>query len=278
MQSSRILTALMACSLLCIATLASAEVADKNSESATSDAVCTGFGPQTPRDISNTEGLNNVMFELAPEVGNLNLCNIHTHTNAEHKGPGFSVHVGDDKNGGFACNDRSDLTKAMLKQPRKDKGAFAGVNPGDTIEVHWVYSSCDVEPGPGLGACLSDACANPQLRVEAQTFLVVNDPDALDFMDYAYAGNQDASRPQPKTLPNGTGTPVLFRGSTTGPSYTQSTCSPLQVTWNVRPQCARLDINALNRWAKSNNVFEETGSHGVRQLVTELPLLSEIKQ
>ena len=25
-----------------------------------------------------------------------------------------------------------------------------GVEPGDTIEMHWVHTSCDIEPGPGL--------------------------------------------------------------------------------------------------------------------------------
>ena len=240
-------------------------------------AVCSDFGPQTPRDISSTQGLNNTMFELAPEVSNMNLCNIHTHTNAEHKAPGFSVFVGDGVNGGYACNDRSGLTPEMLTDPLNGQGAFKGVKPGDTIEVHWVYSSCNVAPGPGLGSCLTDTCTAPLLRVEAQSFLVINDNKALDFMDFAYQNNQVEGRHQPKALPTGTGDPVLFRGSTTGPSYNQSTCSPLQVTWNVRPQCARLDINSLNEWAQSNNPFEETKSHGVRQLVTDPRLLSPIE-
>ena len=57
--------------------------------------------------------------------------------------------------------------------------ALEGSVEGDTIEVHWVHTTCDVDPGKGLGSCLSDACANPQLRVEAQVFLVVNDENAL---------------------------------------------------------------------------------------------------
>ena len=68
------------------------------------------------------------------------------------------------------------------------------VSNGDTIEVHWVHTSCDVTPGEGLGSCLSDKCANPELRVEAQVFLVVNDSNALDFADFAYAGNQIQGR------------------------------------------------------------------------------------
>lgn len=246
---------------------------------ASADApLCQGFGPQTPRDITNPEGLNSVMFDLAPEPAQMNLCNIHTHTNAEHKGPGFSVFVGDGVNGGYACNDAANLTEEELRDPYEGEGAFGHVSPGDTIEVHWVYSSCDIAPGEGLGSCLSDTCTDPVLRVEAQTFLVVNDPDALDFTQFGYAGEaNEAGYHQPMMLPSGTGEPVLFRGSTTGPSYTQSTCSPLEVTWNVRPQCARVDISSLHRWAGEGNVFNETESHGVRQLVTAPELLSPIE-
>jgi hypothetical protein len=101
-----------------------------------------------------------------------------------------------------------------MVDPAKGHGAFHGVKPGDTIEVHWVYSSCDVAPGPGLGACLSKACANPQLRVEAQAFLLVNDPKALNFNDFNYRGNRVNELHQAKALPGGTGAPVVFAGST----------------------------------------------------------------
>lgn len=239
--------------------------------------LCLEFGPQTPRDISDPSGLNPVRFEMAPASAEMNLCNIHTHTNAEHKGPGFSVFVGDGVNGGYACNGSAELTKAELIDPTGGEGAFGGVEPGDTIEVHWVHSSCPVEPGEGLGSCLSDDCTDPLLRVEAQVFLVVNDPEALDFMDYTYASDGDAELHQPKALPADTGAPVVFRGSTTGPSYDQSTCSKLEVTWSVRPQCARLDISSLHEWAASGNVFNETESHGVRQLVTAPELLAPIE-
>ncbi len=52
-----------------------------------------------------------------------------------------------------------------------------------------MHSSCGIKPGEGLGSCLSDACADPELRSETQVFLVVNDPNALYFADFAYAGN-----------------------------------------------------------------------------------------
>jgi hypothetical protein len=45
-----------------------------------SEQLCEGFGPQTPRDITNAAGQNTDSFPLAPSPSELNLCNIHTHT------------------------------------------------------------------------------------------------------------------------------------------------------------------------------------------------------
>lgn len=240
--------------------------------------LCTDFGPQTPRDITFKAGKNMTKFAMAPGYPKLNLCNIHTHTNAEHKGPGFSTFVNNSDNGGYACNDTDTLSEAQLTDPEGGNGAYKGVKPGDTIEVHWVHTSCDVTPGEGLGSCLTDTCTDPLLRVETQVFLVVNDPDnAYDFTKLAYGGTQRNGFHQARKIPNETGKPVVFRGSTTGPSYTQSVCSPMKVTWSVRPQCARVDMSSLNRWASDGNVFNETKSHGVRQLVTAPELISPIR-
>jgi hypothetical protein len=203
----------------------------------------------------------------------MNLCNIHTHTQAEHKGPGFNIAVSDG-DAGFACNDTRTLTEAELAPL---PGAYKGVQSGDTIEVHWVHTTCDATPGEGLGACVPESCENPLLRVETQVFLVVNDDNALDFMDLAYQGNVVNGLHQPRSLPTSTGAPVEFLGSTTGPSYTQSKCSPAQVSWSVRPQCEKLHIGSLHNWAESQNVFKETKSHGVRKLVTAPELLSPIR-
>lgn len=97
-------------------------------------------------------------------------------------------------------------------------------------------------------------------------FTLVNDPNALDFNDLEQASD----------LPTNTGTPVQFLGSTTGPSYTEAVCSPYQVTWSVRPQCAKLDINTVGEWCKGNT-FDEDHAHGVRKLVTNPKLLSDIE-
>ena len=238
--------------------------------------ICQGYGPQAPRDISSNAGTNARIFTLAPAFDKLNLCNIHSHTNAEHKGPGFSVSAGTGENGGFKCNESASLTPEELENPAEGYEKFHGVKPGDTIEVHWVYSSCDVKPGKGLDACLSDKCSNPELRVESQVFLVVNDPKAANFNEFGYEGTVVNGLYQAKQLPAGTGDPVVFAGSTTGDKYSEATCSPLQVTWSVRPFCTKLDFGSLQQWAETDKVFEEGHSHGVRQLVTAPELLSPI--
>ena len=238
--------------------------------------LCQGYGPQTPRDIDNPEGSNNVKFQLAGDSSELNLCNIHFHNNAEHKAKDFSIYAGAGKNGnggGYQCGISKSLSKAELS-PTTGK-ICKGLEPGDTIEVHWVHSSCDVEPGAGLGSCLSEACGNPDLRVETQVFTLVNDSSALDFNDLDYDGNVVNGYHQAKAIPDNTGVPVEFAGSTTGPSYDAQSCSALQVTWSVRPQCAKLDINTIGAWCESNE-FDENHAHGVRELVTDKQLLSPI--
>ncbi len=238
--------------------------------------VCQGFGPQTPRDIDSTAGTNERVFALADDYRNMNLCNMHFHVNAEHKAKSFSIlaKTEDGKANGYQCSISRTLNTAELKKPKKNM--CKGVKPGDTIEMHWVHSSCDVKPGEGLGSCLSEQCANPTLRVETQVFTVVNDKNAMNFDELRYAGPQTSNvYHQAKNIPNNTGTPIVFAGSTTGPKYNAQQCSPLQVTWSVRPQCTKLDINSLSEWCESNP-FNENKAHGVRDLVTNPELLSQI--
>lgn len=238
---------------------------------------CELAGPQTPRDIDSKAGSNKVTFDVAPKYQDLNLCNIHFHNQAEHKAADYAVYAGDGDHGhggGYQCALSKKLTAAELKAPAGD--ICKGLKPGDTIEVHWVHSSCDVKPGKGLGSCLNDACKNPKLRVEAQVFTLVNDPKAPKFSDMIEAGQTVNGKYQAKAIPANTGTPVEFPGSTTGPSYDDKTCSGLNVTWDVRPRCAKLDIASVGAWCKAGNVFAEDHAHGVRKLVTNPKYLAPI--
>lgn len=242
------------------------------------DTVCEGFGPQTPRDIDNAGGNNNPLDAVfAPPAESLNLCNIHFHNQAEHKAAEFSVYAGPGDGGhggGYKCGIGERLTAAELAAPEGD--ICGGLQPGDTIEVHWVHSTCDLTPGPTLGACIPDGCENPQFRVETQVFTLVNDVAALDFSSFDYdRASGNAGLHQALSLPQGTGQPVQFLGSTTGPNYSEQVCSPILATWSVRPQCAKVDINSVGKWCESND-FDERKAHGVRALVTHPDLLSTI--
>ena len=53
-----------------------------------------GFGPQSPRDLSSVAGNNSRAFSAAPSYKEMNLCNIHFHENAEHKGGEFTKYAG----------------------------------------------------------------------------------------------------------------------------------------------------------------------------------------
>ncbi len=236
-----------------------------------------GFGPQAPRDIDSRSGNNTVAFAVAPPAREMNLCNIHFHKNAEHKGGQFTTHAGNgDGHGyesGYVYSGRLSESELSPVHEPVCPSAHGSLSPGDTIEVHYVHSSADIQPGPTLGACLSDAIRNPQLRVEAQVFVLVNDRRALDFGRLTEYGARNG-RQQATHMHLNTGRPVQYAGSTTGPGYNEKG-SPFQVTWSVRPRVAKVDIETVAQWCKGN-VFEENHAHGVRNLVTNPDLLSRI--
>jgi hypothetical protein len=60
-----------------------------------------------------------------------------------------------------------------------------------------------------------------------------------------------------------------------GPGYNEDG-SPFHVTWNVRPNVAKVNINPVGEWCKGNT-FNEDHAHGVRNLVIKPDLLSEIE-
>lgn len=277
MNTSITIKLCMALTLSLAAISSHASEAAHGAEPAKAGPVCDGFGPQTPRDIDSRAGENGQLFSMAPKYQDMNLCNIHFHNNAEHKGKAFSILAKEDEHGhggGYQCAMSKKLSAAELAPTKKE--ICKGLKPGDTIEVHWVHSSCQVSPGKGLGSCSSDKCPNPDLRVETQVFTLVNDSKAMNFNDFGYGGNVVKGRHQAKAIPGKTGKPVEFLGSTTGPKYTESACSPLQVTWSVRPQCAKLDINSVGAWCEKNE-FAEDHAHGVRKLVVNPKLLAKIK-
>ena len=234
-----------------------------------------GFGPQSPRDIRTVAGTNSIAFNAAPPITAMNLCNIHFHYNAEHAGGEFTTHAGNGDGQGYQAGYRysGKLSAAELAPVKQNiclspQGSLA---PGDTIEVHYVYSTANITPGPTLGACFNDAIKNPQLRAQAQVYVLVNDSKALDFGKLTQHGEKDGLQ-QALNLPNNTGTAVEYAGSTTGPSYNE-TGSPFQVSWSVMPKVAKVNIASVGKWCESN-VFDEDHAHGVRNLVVNPDLLA----
>ena len=218
------------------------------------------------------------MFSPAPAYNEMNLCNIHFHKNAEHKGGQYTTYAGNGDgqghNTGYVYSET--LTKSEMTPVSQPicAGKHGGIQSGDTIETHYVHSTAEVKPGATLGACLSEAIKNPQLRVEAQVYVLVNDNTALDFAELTRHGRRGGFY-QAMNIPDDTGTPVVYAGSTTGPGYNESG-SPFQVTWSVRPNIARVNIMTVGKWCE-DNIFNEDHAHGVRNLVTQPMLLAPIK-
>lgn len=238
-----------------------------------------GFGPQSPRDIDALAGRNLRLFNEAPAFTEMNLCNIHFHKNAEHKGGEFTEYAGNGDGHGYDSGYKysGTLSASELKPVEQDicPSEHGALNVGDTVEVHYVHSTAQVEPGPTLGSCLNEAIKNPQLRVEAQVYVLVNDSSALDFMSLT-KHEKVGDLHQVINIPSNTGTAIQYAGSTTGPGYNEKG-SPIQVSWSVRPNVAKVDIESVGKWCKGN-VFNEDHAHGVRNLVTNPDLISIIRR
>ena len=225
---------------------------------------CIGSGPQAPRDIDKLAGGNPVIFSEAPVVEEMNMCNIHFHWNAEHKAAAYSTFVEAGSHSGWACKEPA---PGRVEREHVEYNGCEGIAEGDTIEIHWVYTTCDTESegvkpmGGGLSACMTSTCSNPQLRVAAQVF-VLEKNGSLKF----------AESPLPHNDPT-----VVYAGSTTGTSYSNNHCSPFQVTWDVKTTCETLDIDHFSLWCR-NNKYNDNHAHGVRELVTPEKLLSHISK
>lgn len=242
-------------------------------------SVLAGSGPQSPRDLSTLEGKNLVQFGEAPPVEKMHLCNIHFHANAEHKGGEFTKYAGNGDGTGFGTGYKysGELTTAELAPYAKKVGEseHGHLAPGDTIEMHYVHTTAQVKPGATLGACLSEAIKNPQLRVETQVYVIVNDDKALDLVNLTTYDKVNGYY-QALKIPKDTGTPIKYDGSTTGPAYNEKS-SPMEVSWSVRPKIAKVSISTVETWLK-DNIFKESHAHGVRNLVTAPELISDIEK
>ena len=226
-------------------------------------------GPQAPRDIDSGYGTNTTLFKTANRISKMNLCDIHYHWNAEHKSAAFSTFVNThDDHSGYAVIAPASLDPEVraaedISHLLDGDAHEIGVMVGDTIEVHFVHTTCNVkyeelDPDKGLGNCATGVCANPQLRVVAQVFKVVeHDADVHDLDHPMY--HRDSR--------------VIYTGSTTGSKFNNDHCSPYQVTWDVKKTPATIDAHGLAHWSHEHKQH----AHAVRELVTHDDLLSPIK-
>jgi hypothetical protein len=157
----------------------------------------------------------------------MNLCNIHFYRNAEHKSAAYSTYVEDGSNSGWACQKPA---AGSLVQKHVEYNGCEGIIPGDTIGVHWGYTTCDIVSegvtpmGGGLNACLTTVCSKPQLRVVAQVLLLQKNGEQK-FADSPISHDDPT---------------VVYTGSTTGTRYSNDHCSPFQVTWDMKKPVTHL--------------------------------------
>jgi hypothetical protein len=237
-----------------------------------------GFGPQSPRDLGQFDGSNQRFFGVAPSFQRMNLCNIHFHESAEHKGGEFIRYAGDGDRRGYGTGFKysGTLTEAELAPIAISVGKteHGDLVPGDTIEIHFVFSSAHVRPGATLGSCLNKGINNPNLRVESVVAVLVNDPSAVSFAKLTEISNVNGLY-QASNIPSNLGDPITYAGSTTGPGFNEKG-SPFHVTWSVRPKVLKVDILSLDNWLR-DNIFGENHAHGVRNLIINPELLSPIR-
>ena len=93
-----------------------------------------GYGPQSPRDIDSAEGRNLVRFGEAPPYAQMNLCNIHFHRNAEHKGGEFTQYAGNgDGQGNMGGYQYAGQLTSQERLPLKEavcSSEHGGLSPG----------------------------------------------------------------------------------------------------------------------------------------------------
>ena len=238
-------------------------------------------GAQSPRDIDAITGNNSKESVTADPFTLMNLCDIHFHKSAEHKGGEFTEYAGNGNGEGYGSGykySKSDtLTQAELASYEfKEQYEHNPLHSGDTIEAHYVYSSSpDATLGNGLGTCLNADGTAPSLRVESEVYVLVNDESAPDFNELNTITTEVNGFHQAANIPDAEGaTSVNYEGSTTGPGYNEEV-SPYQVSWSVRTHVTKLDIATVEEWLEHND-FNETHAHAVRNLVINPDLLSEI--
>jgi len=254
--------------------------------------LCSISGPQAPRDLT-TSGSNNdgsfvedgKMYPKAPllsreQMKNLSLVNVHFHLGAEHKADAYQgIDLMDlwksDSNEtrpGYVCQkpDEPDI-------PYEFKHC-KGVKEGYTYEVQFVHSSAgystekidhsdppELDDGLG-GAAHGYGALNPTIGVEAQVFHIHSSaPKRGDGANLVKGFLDSDSNPEERKEV------WAYLGSTAGPSFNNTVCSPYQVSWHVDLLCHKIhpaDFDDMCKEMKDRyGLDDDLSPHGSRELV-----------
>ena len=221
---------------------------------------CLVAEPQSPRDVSS-----DYFGQLKPrsdalefeDVKRLVQVNTHFHGPAEHRSEGeYDGRRHDEE--GFHCDKLEASLSPMQRRPFEFRHC-KDVKVGSTYELHWVYSSGGVTIGEGLGGAF-DRQANPNIIVQSQVYVVVND-HRYNAHDLVHGWNETLATNK-----------VRYLGSTTGPSFNNVNCSPNEVTWHVDQKCQLISAYSLDQLCKElaeeYGAEEDTRAEEPRKLVT----------
>jgi len=259
---------------------------------------CEDAEPQSPRDL--TPGF---VGGLEPRVRPLDgdatprfiQANLHFHLGAEHRS--------NITNGYFQSAEDVGLSTPLVRpqsSPDIREGYFCGlddvssddrdyysfthckgVSVNYTYEFHWVYSTGAPLIGlrdegdegqlgitDGLGGALART-NNPKIIVRGQVCRIIYNKSlgSLDsaLVDADYDNFLQKWRQPPETRG------VRYIGSTTGTSFNNSVCSPLEVNWHVDTECCTLSAQTFDRLCfemKSQGLVKDVAPKPSRELVS----------
>ncbi|CAJ1454553.1 unnamed protein product [Effrenium voratum] len=191
-------------------------------------------------------------------------ANLHFHLGAEHLSAGEydldSPPPGVEKASSVAPGKFCGLCDIPAQQLQPfDFEHCKNVSVGNTYEFHWVFSTGaplvglrdDGEEGQlgitdGLGGALNRTI-NPKVIVRGQACRIINNAslDTEEKIDADYADFLTQWRQPPL------GQGVRYMGSTTGNSFDDEVCSPIEVNWHVDTKCCTLSAQAFDRTCKA---------------------------
>jgi len=235
--------------------------------------MCANAEVQSPRDVTSSfVGTKNPRVDMMPAGTRSSLVqvNTHFHLGSEHLSGGqyhlpsqttstakLGHHNADPQLGHY-CQSQTTLTSAQLT-PYTFVNCDPAVQVGQTYEIHYVWSSGGTSINDGLAGAFSRT-NNARVLVEAQVFVITNDPSAPTYTDMMHGMNMALATDA-----------VKYLGSTTGTSYNNNVCSPYSITWHVDKSChfvSAASFDAMCGMMKTYGMTHDTSPHSSRIIVS----------